>query len=149
VNKSNNNVNKELSSLGQGKRLTQFRIEKKFKSRLAFAKELKISVTTINDVENNLRKISKNLIAVIVEKWNDTNDEWLLYGNPPKLLTENSVINLSETVEEAGINYNQKCLNCISKDQIIEKLKTEISELRKEYIECLKEVSVLKKASSG
>lgn len=149
MNNKVNKVNEELIKLGQGKRLIQFRIEKGLNSRLAFAHRLNISVTTINDIENNIRRISKNLIAVITQKWPDTNEDWLLHGRAPKLLTIESD-EITEVKEEVGNKiYQINCQKCIEKDKKIEYLRNELESLQKKYIECLEEITGLKNASSG
>lgn len=128
MNIKDNKVNEES---GQGRRLIQFRIEKGFNSRLSFANELKVSVTTINDIENNLRKISKNLIARIAEKWQDTNENWLIYGTPPKLLTGNPEEKTAEIVAEEMSKYVPgRCELCKEKDMIIEEYKKIIAQQR-------------------
>lgn len=132
----------KLIALGQGKRLARFRIEKGFKSRLAFAEALNTSVTTINDIENNLREISNNLLILITTKWEDADEQWLLTGKNEKLLTAD--INRSE-LSEPEANYKKVCFDCLKKDKIIDSLRQEVIHWQKKYIDCLEEIAGLKK----
>jgi transcriptional regulator with XRE-family HTH domain len=137
----------KLIALGQGKRLAKFRIEKGFKSRLSFADALNVSVTTISDIEKNLREISSNLIILITKKWEDTDEQWLLSGKSTELLT---IKKDEQGVSEPPAEYKNICLECLRRDKIIDSLRQEVNHWQKKYIDCLEEIAGLKKdVSSG
>ena len=147
----------ELKKIGQGERLSALRVELGFKTRKSFAISINYSASTIDAVEEFKRPISKNLIEAIDNKYKNQYDkEWLLKGTLKKLLTtERFRARMIEDNTDVAVG-GKECFNCDKKDTEINKLQeelnavnTELSITRKELIECLKEVSALRKAPSG
>lgn len=108
------------------------------------------TAATVYDILNNKRPISPAILKKIVSSYPHLNPEWLLKGTPPKLLTGRPEEKPSELVAEAGEKYEaQTCKLCKEKDKEIAKLNTKLIDLQEQYIDCLKEISGLKKISSG
>jgi hypothetical protein len=139
----------DLVKLDQGGRLVKFRVANKFKTRTAFANLIGTSTSTIDAIEDYRRKISKSVFALIDSKFPNYDREWLEFGTHKKLLTENIKASEQEIIFEERVLFDQKCQNCSAKDKIIEGQRIELEELRKKYIECLEQVSGVKKAASG
>jgi len=133
---------------GQGRRLAQFRLSfgNKYTSREAFAKEIGASETTILEIENNLRSISKKIEALLRNKFAKKDVDWIINNENEKLLT---IKKSEEEVSEPSIEYKNICLECLRKDKTIDSLRQEINQWQKKYIDCLEEMAGLKKASSG
>jgi hypothetical protein len=109
--------------------------------------------STIYAVEKG-RDISPKLMKRIVDCYeqlsgNKLNPDWLRYGKNPKLLTTSIHLQTEYKVEEDVKLYEKKCKFCQEKDKKIEQLRTELNDLQKDYIQCLKEVSALKIRASG
>lgn len=100
------------------------------------------------------RKISPKLKSKIIEGYRiklkkELNPEWLINGNPPKLLTTINQSITPELVQEQKENYQYVCKKCIEKDEEILKITAKYNNLLEENNECLKELLALKNVASG
>jgi len=133
----------------QGERLKIFRMENGFNKKSTFARHIKSTHSTISAIEDYGREISDTVLDLIHFAFPDVNIEWLRSGALPKLLTNAGHFQIVEKVEGSENLYSNGCIKCAEKDKKIESLRNELDTLRKDYIDCLKEVSALKRATSG
>jgi len=134
--------------MSQGERLKKV-INILLESPKSFADSLGLpSPTTIYDVLKNRREITPGLAKIINETYPDLDPEWLLNGTGEMYTWKNKPEKTRE-LQEGNFLYNKKCLECIKKDEEILRLTSELLIMQKQYIECLKEVSVLKNAALG
>jgi hypothetical protein len=143
---------KERKLTPQGKRLAEL-IKDMDLTESKFSKALGYEHPSIIYAAEKIRPISRELMGKIKEfvrkkMGKEINPEWLLTGSLPKLLTIKPDENKEVREEDGNKIYQISCPKCIEKDKKIECLRDELESLRKEYIECLKEISGLKKGFS-
>jgi hypothetical protein len=134
--------------MSQAERLKKV-INSLYESSKSFSEGIGLgSPTTIYDILSGKRHITPALLKAIIETHTNLNPEWLLEGKGEMYLHKNQNNNTSE-LNETKVNYGCSCPECKEKDEEILRLKNEVIEAQKQYIECLKEVSAIRKATSG
>lgn len=119
-----------------------------FNRKTSFAKALNTSHATISAIEDSGRPISDNILQSLTTRFPEFNPDWLLSGRGNMLRSDyKNEGHFSIIKEEENKSYQQVCEECKRKDEIINKLRDDLDKLQKDYIECLKDLSGLRKSS--
>jgi DNA-binding XRE family transcriptional regulator len=110
-----------------------------------FAKTIGVSVDTIYHILKGRNKLSPSVKRKILETYPNISKNWFESGEGEMFTWKEP----SAIVKDPGIKYEMSCGYCKEKDKEIAELKDRLLESQQLYIELLKEVSAIRKASSG